>query len=212
MATFLFFFLRFMFYLPLTTVILTQHASPGKPLIYVKDTDYADTIEVQTTGEYVYVLYESIGLVKVYDQQGEYVASIAFCRGGFGGHDDLLVRDRRLYIDTKGWYVFEGIELVDYIVYDNTSSIRQLTDELRTSTSDQPYFERYGNVYRYEENGEEKLFLRRHWWYRFTTMPYSWVIFVLFFLPLLIRQYVRQLRKKDALMGRKPGKKSWPDN
>ena len=92
---------------------IRSHIREETPYIFYSDEDYFANIQkVRITDDYVFVLYGGKSIIKVYQHDGSYIASIAIHQQK-SGDTQLYTDNKRMYIARDSYlYEFEGLEFI----------------------------------------------------------------------------------------------------
>lgn len=124
----------------------------GVPVIFQKNVEYWSRIsEPVVTSNRLYLLYDSLSIIKVYDLNGNYLYSINFSNSDHRGTSQLYAIGDELFFQNSGksgFYYFKADEYVDFYPND---TIKNIGVDLTTNRSDyRSEKDHNGNCYKIE--------------------------------------------------------------
>lgn len=173
----------------------------GIPMIIYEDQEYLSTIDdVLVTNSYVYVLFGELHLVKVYDIYHNYVCTLIVSNEkSNGARAQIFVHEGTLYLlSANDIYEFVDNTFVRFHSYTEDTTMRLSINKNRhTYRNDldgdgHRYYMKGESIYRSDCDGTEHIFLRRSPMYFLCNPMYSWSLWVLFFLLLIVPMFFRK--------------------
>lgn len=169
----------------------------GIPAIFRKDVEYWSRISTPVvTSSRLYLLYDSLSIIKVYDLTGNYLYSINFSTIRHRGTSQLYAVGDELFFQNggqSGFYHFKSDEFVDFYPDD---TIEDIGVDLPTHRSDyRSETDCDGNCYRIEgasiikedPNGIESVLIHRASWLQlYQNNSFLIIMIVAFFCMVLV--------------------------
>ena len=170
-----FFFLFFLLFLSvgllfisgIPPIRLQNRVEEGKLYIFSDDRQYWGGVsDFCVKGDFLYVLFESKGVLKIYDKDGQYIKTCAFKmdkgRAELYADKDFVY----LYDQNRNYYTFSAGEMTAYSSYADYSTYRrQLSSydsrEEQRKTDDVTYYMKLGSIYRANEDGTTEEIVHR---------------------------------------------------
>ena len=167
----------------------------GAPNIFQHDTDYLSSVdEIAVAGNRLYLLYNTLNNVKVYNLDGAYLYTISFPHKEYHGISLIYASEGEMWFFAKGmdseFYYFSDDQFVGKIeIEDANDTLKELIDEgYRTSIDEEgnTYQISMGNIEREAPNGEKQIvihqtFLMSLFQYRFIIWGASFLAFIVLF-------------------------------
>lgn len=190
-------------------------AEDGKPNVFVDDINHPSEISSLLVGDNrLYLFYQRIDVVKVYDLDGQYLYSVNFRDGPsyiyvFGNHMVYLLRS------THTAYIFEddvltAQESVEYrdefpkALFPGVSSYNRQVD-----SAGNRYQFRLANIVRVAPDGQVTTLIRRSPLYCiFGHFAFYWICTLLFFLMLIVPAVIVDMKEKKSRSSRRKPHKS----
>lgn len=167
-------------------------AHPGSPAVFQKDIEYWSRVSAPiVTNKRLYLLYDSLSIVKVYDLNGSYLYSIHFSNIRHRGVSHLYAKEDELFFQNSGQsglYYFKSDQFVDFFPDD------EVENTLLPFSANKPEYrseqDSAGNSYRIEganiikedRNGDKSIFIHRaSWLYLYQNNSFLIIMITAFF-------------------------------
>ena len=156
---------------------IQRHVAKGIPYIFQKDEDYfAEIDKIRVTDDYVYALYSTKAIVKVYRHDGTYLGTIAIHKEPSGG-TQLYTDNKRAYIERDDCiYEFNGIEFIYCYTIENDDHEEKLKQIKKIAIPAKDYSFRFGNLIKYEGTPQEYVFIQRNCLYRIGNQRFLFLV------------------------------------
>lgn len=168
------------------------------PTIFQHDTEYLSSIDgIIVGGNRLYLLYNYLNSVKVYNLDGEYLYTISFPYKKYHGISRLYARDGEMCFVAKGmdseFYYFSDDQFIGKIkVEDANDTLKELIDAgYRTNIDAEgnAYQISMGNIEREAPNGEKQVIIHRNFLMNIFQHPVIiWSVSFLAFIVLFVME------------------------
>ena len=172
---------------------LRKDAVEGKPFCFVRDVQYwSQLTDYCVKDNCLYVLFGDVGVLKIYDLNGQYIRSYAYRTTK--GASSLRMDSEYVYLFDQGsnYYTFASGEWVGFAGYSDYKTYLEKTDTLspaedQRKTDDAQYDLRFASIYRKNADGSSTQVLHRPLYLMFFqgALPFAVISFWLIILWLL---------------------------
>ena len=170
-------------------ITICRKASEGEPYRYTREFSGAAALTDFCVKEnYVYLLFEGTGVLKVYDLSGKYLHSYAFYTES-GGRSELHVTADRVYLEDQSGdvYSFANGEFERYYERDSANCPNQFRDDLKRGSSDGVQYKRkWASIVALTPEGVQKTIISRPFFHVFFDPKASYTIHFLAFIYLVV--------------------------
>lgn len=180
----------------------------GTALMIPWDQEYFSPFnQVAVVDPYVYVLYDKLHLVKVYNTDGNYVCTYAFKKEAENvPFASLHIRGDKLYVFSGSTFVYVFTNNVCVQVYQDEEGLavrREIRDGTthpnNTDKEENRYFIKCERVCREDLNGNQSVFVERPAWYALSRSVYFVPLFLFFLIPRVVKvEMDKHKQKKQA--------------
>ena len=144
-----------------------ENVETGSLYSFYSDKDYiCELTDYCVKNKYLYLLYGSKGVLKVYSINGEYIKSFAYQK--LKGQSALYTDEKYVYLydESLNYYILEDGEFYRFIKYsDYTSYLQQLNNynskDQQRKVGDRYYLVKNGSIYCYKHNDNVQLIVNR---------------------------------------------------
>ena len=194
MVLFIHFYL--LFFSGLQPLHIRKNVKKGIPYIFQSDEDYfAEIDRIRVTDDYVYALYSTKAIVKVYRHDGTYLGTIAIHKKTSGG-TQLYTDNKRAYIERDDCiYEFNGIEFIYCYTIENGDHEEKLKQIKKIAIPAKDYSFRFGNLIKYEGTPQEHVIINRDFLHKISSQRFLFLIEFCIVISLIICAHTALRRK-----------------
>lgn len=147
---------------------LKGKARAGQPYSFTEDKEYLTPIsDYASDGQFLYVLFEERGIVKVYSQEGTYLKTHYFLQSK-NGTARLIPTEDGVFLEARGYdlYSFRGAEVDSFFPFSENGEMRNTLSNMEGQKPVDDPLIRKGTVslYRVSGSGGETLLVPRPFW------------------------------------------------
>lgn len=155
---------------------ILRRVAPCQPLVIHEDREYLSELsDVQVSGNHVYLLYEDIHLLEVYDTTGAFVSAFAMVeeRDRRGSHMEMSDEGAFVFANND-LYVFCGNQFVRYDDEPDYKALWDITKKNRYDSEGRRYYLRGASVWRENADGRREVFVHRNPLLVMCSFVFSW--------------------------------------